>query len=149
MNSNVSYTDLQTSIDQVIGKIGLNKTKTLIDSFLQNTSISVNDGEKIKMITSYLISTAIKIFDLREDLFYISTVEEYRDARMCCFHLLRNYTQDTYPKIGLNFKCSSRRVMYGYFTVESRLEVKEGNGKFVANYLLLEEKFIEFLGKIN
>jgi hypothetical protein len=39
--------------------------------------------------------------------------------------------------------------MYGYFTVESRLEVKEGNGKFVANYLLLEEKFIEFLGKIN
>ena len=148
-NSGPNYSKLQASIDEVIGKIGLDKTILLLNSFISNTAVSQSDGEKIKMITQYLISIAIKVFDLREDLFYISAIREYRDARMCCFHLLRKYTEDTYPKIGLNFKCSARIVMYGCVTVEDRLYVPQGNGKFVANYGLLESKLIEFIGKIN
>jgi hypothetical protein len=144
-----TYIQLQASIDEVVGKIGLNKTICLLNSFISNTSVSQNDGEKIKMITHYLVSVAIKVFDLRDDIFYVSAVREYRDARMCCFHLLRKYTEDTYPKIGLNFNCSARIVMYGCITVDDRLAVPKGNGKFVANHGLLESKLIEFIGKIN
>jgi hypothetical protein len=144
-----TYTQLQSSIDEVVGKIGLNRTITLLNSFINNTTVSQSEGEKIKMITQYLVSVAIKVFDLRDDIFYISAVREYRDARMCCFHLLRKYTEDTYPKIGLNFKCSARIVMYGCTMVEDRLVVPKGNGKFVANYSLLESRLIEFVGKIN
>lgn len=147
--SAATYVQLQDRIDEVIGKIGLDRTIYLLNSFINNTAISQKEGEKIKMITHYLASVAIQVFDLRDDIFYISAVREYRDARMCCFHLLRKYTEDTYPKIGLNFHCSARIVMYGCITVEDRLAVPKGNGKFVANYTLLESKLIDFIGKIN
>lgn len=144
-----NYNQLQDSIDKVIGKIGLRRTKYLLDSFIDNTTVTQNEREKIKMVTQYLVSLTIKVFELKEYPFFISTVREYRDARMCCFHLLRKYTEDTYPKIGLNFNCSARIVMYGCFTVDDRLAMPKGNSRFVANYTLLESKLIEFIGKIN
>ncbi len=144
-----NYTQLQDSIDKVIGKIGLRRTKYLLDSFIDNTTVMQNEREKIKMVTQYLISLTIKVFELKEDVFFISTIREYRDARMCCFHLLRKYTEDTYPKIGLNFNCSARIVMYGCFAVDDRLAMPKGNSGFVSNYTLLESKLIEFIGKIN
>lgn len=144
-----NYTQLQDSIDKVIGKIGLRRTKFLLDSFIDNTTVTQNEREKIKMVTQYLVSHAIKVYELNEDVFLSSTVREYRDARMCCFHLLRKYTEDTYPKIGLNFNCSARIVMYGCLAVEDRLSMPKGNSKFVANYTLLESRLIDFIGKIN
>ena len=144
-----SYNKLQSSIDKVIGKIGLQRTIYLIDSFICNTTVTQNEQEKIKMITQYLVSLAVKVFELESELFYISNVREYRDARMCCFHLLRKYTDDTYSKIGLSFSCSERIVMYGYSKSEERLSIPKGNAKFVANYTLLESKLIGFIGKIN
>ena len=143
------YSQLQISIDKVIGKIGVERTRYLLDSFIKNTTITQNEGEKIKMITQYLVSVAIKIFDLQETVFFISPVTEYRDARYCCFHLLRKYTEDSYPKIGLNFHCSSRIVMYGCSTSDERLNFPKAHAKFVNNYTLLESKLIEFIGKIN
>jgi hypothetical protein len=144
-----TYTQLQTSIDKVIGKIGVERTKFLLDSFIQNTTITQNESEKIKMISQYLVSLAIKIFELQENVFYISGVTEYRDARYCCFHLLRKYTEDSYPKIGLNFHCSSRIVMYGCSTSDERLSFPKVHSKFINKYALLESKLIEFIGKIN
>lgn len=144
-----NYTLLQNSIDKVIGKIGLRRTKYLLDSFIDNTTVTQNEREKIKMVTQYLVSLTIKVFELRDELFFISNVREYRDARMCCFHLLRKYTEDTYPKIGLHFNCSARIVMYGCLAVEDRLAMPKGNSKFVANYTLMESRLIEFIGKIN
>lgn len=144
-----NYNQLQDSIDKVIGKIGLRRTKYLLDSFIDNTTVNQGEREKIKMVTQYLVSLTAKVFELKEELFFVSTVREYRDARMCCFHLLRKYTEDTYPKIGLNFNCSARIVMYGCFAVEDRLAVPKGNAKFVGNYTLLESRLIDFIGKIN
>jgi len=144
-----TYTQLQISIDKVIGKIGVERTKFLLDSFIQNTTITQNESEKIKMISQYLVSLAIKIFELQENVFYVSSVTEYRDARYCCFHLLRKYTEDSYPKIGLNFHCSSRIVMYGCSTSDERLSFPKVHSKFINNYSLLESKLIEFIGKIN
>lgn len=147
--TSTNYGNLQGSIDKVIGKIGLRRTICLLDSFISNTTVTQNEREKIKMVTQYLVNLATKVFDLRDDLFLISNVREYRDARMCCFHLLRKYTDDTFPKIGLSFNCSSRIVMYGFTVTEDRLSMPKGNSKFVSNYTLLESKLIDFIGRIN
>ncbi|TAL61195.1 MAG: hypothetical protein EPN85_05520, partial [Bacteroidetes bacterium] len=74
-----NYTHLQNSIDKVIGKIGLRRTKYLLDSFIDNTTVTQNEREKIKMVTGYLVSLTIKVFELKDELFFISNVREYRD----------------------------------------------------------------------
>jgi chromosomal replication initiation ATPase DnaA len=149
MDTTLDYNTLQTSIDKVIGKIGLSKTIHLLDSFVTNTSIQPSEHDKIKVITQYLVSMAIKVFDLNEELFYVSNVREYKDARRCCFHLLRRYTGDTFPKIGIAFQCSERTVAYGYGKAAEYLAVPKGNTKFVSKYMKVESVLVEFIGKLN
>ncbi len=143
------YQFLQRSLDKVIGKIGVQHTISLLNSFITNTTITQTQQEKIKMVTHYLVNLAVQVYELDTEMFYISNVRSYRDARMCCFHLLRKYTDDTFSKIGLTFQCSERAVIYGHTAAEERLSMPKGNMPFVANYTLLESKLIEFLGKIN
>lgn len=143
------YGSLQHSIDQVIGKIGLQRTIFLLDSFINNTTLRQNDSEKVQLLTHYLVNEAIHAFDLNTGLFYVCGERSYRDARMCCFHLLRKYTDYTFSKIGLNMHCSERTVMYGNTVAEQRLCVPKGNPVFTSRYTLLESKLIEFISKVN
>lgn len=145
----VDYASLQNSIDQVIGKIGLQRTIFLLHSFISNTSITQNEVEKIQMVARYLVNEAVKAFDLNTGLFYVCGETSYRDARMCCCHLLRKYTDYTFAKIGLILQCSERTVMYGNSVTEQRLCVPKGNPAFVSRYSLLESKLIEFISKVN
>ena len=43
-----NYNSLQKSIDKVVGKIGLNKTIHLLESFINNTYIKHTQQEKVK-----------------------------------------------------------------------------------------------------
>lgn len=149
MSTETDYSKLQTSIDKVIGKIGLEKTICLMESFINNTSIKTNEQERIKLITQFLKGVAISVYELEERLFLDSQLRDYKDARMCCFHLIRKYSEDTYSKIGLAFQCSERVVSYGFNKTEERLEFPKGNAKFNENYNLMEARLIEFIGKIN
>jgi len=144
-----TYITLQQSMDRVVEKLGILKTISLLDSFIGKTTIGQGEHKKNKIISQYLIDAAIKEFDLQEELFYVSHVREYRDARMCCFHLLRKYTQDTLPKIGLTFQCSERSVEYGCTKVSERLSLPQGYTKFVSTYKTIEIRLLEFIGKIN
>ena len=143
------YAQLQATLDKVIGKIGLQRTIVLLDSFINNTKVTQNEREKITMITQYAVNRTIQVFELREDQFLISNIREYRDARMCCIHILRKYTNDTFSKIGLFFRCGARIAMYGYTVTEDRLAMPKGNTRFVSNYALIEGSIIDFMGRIN
>jgi len=147
--STQDYNKLQDSLDKVIGKIGLQRTILLLDGFIHNTRITQTEREKIKMVTQYVVNISIQVFDLREDIFLISNIREYRDARMCCIHLLRKYTDDSFAKIGLAFQCGDRIAAYGYAAAEDRLSMPKGNIKFVSNYTVIESKLIDFVGRIN
>lgn len=142
------YAQLQETIDRVIGKIGHKLTKQLLDGFLDQTTIAKDNRETVKLVSQYLVSLAINVFELQQDHFYTSTVRQYRDARSCCFHLLRKYTEDSFSKIGLFFDCDRRAVMYGFQSVENRLSMPQGNHTFHANYKMMESKLLQFLGKI-
>lgn len=142
------YTQLQETIDKVIGKIGHTRTKQLLDGFLDHTTIAKDNQETVKLVSQYLVSAAINVFELQQEHFYASTVRQYRDARICCFHLLRKYTEDTFSKIGLFFDCDKRTVMYGFQSVENRLSMPQGNLTFHANYKVMESKLLQFIGKL-
>ena len=144
-----NYQTLQKSIDKVVGKIGLEKTIHLLESFISNTYVKHTQPEKVIMVSQYLISLAVNEFELEDELFLHSNVREYRDARMCCFHLLRKYTEDTLPKIGLMFQCSERAVEYGCGKTSERLAMPKGNNRFVTNYIAIEARLLEFIGRIN
>lgn len=144
-----NYNTLQKSIDKVVGKIGLDKTIHLLESFINNTCIKHTQQEKVRMVSQYLVGLATKEFELQDHLFFHSNVREYRDARMCCFHLLRKYTEDTLPQIGLLFQCSERTVEYGCAKATERLAMPKGNTRFVTNYIAIEARLLEFIGRIN
>lgn len=144
-----NYTILQSTIDKVIGKIGLTQTIKLLENFLKNTAIATGETEKLTMVSNYIVSKAIEVFDIRErQHFYNSGITEHREARMSCYYLLRKYTQWTYPKIGLIFNKNARIVMYGVVKVEEWLSVPKANIRFMNHHQQLETKLIEFIGKI-
>ena len=143
------YALLQETIDRVLGKIGLKKMVFLLNSFISDTRVASGQHEKLTMITHYIKNQAIQAFDLSEELFLVSEIREYRDARMCCFHLLRKYTGDTCAKIGLSFHRSSRIVTYGCNITEERLSIPKGNSGFVSNYKTMESRLLDFMARIN
>lgn len=144
----MNYENLQQSIDKVIGKLGLQRTIALLDSFVGKMSIKPDETEKVKLITGYLVSTAIKCYDLNEQEFYSSKIREYREARMICYHLLRKYLEYSYPKIAKAFKQKERIVMHFYHRAEEFLSVPQFYKPFVQKYTAIENQLIEFIGKL-
>ena len=65
------YNTLQTSIDKVVGKIGLQKTIHLLESFISNTSIKQSGQEKSRMIAQYVIGIAIREYDFSQSAFLL------------------------------------------------------------------------------
>jgi len=143
------YSKLQTSVDRVIGKIGLEKTVFLLDSFIDNVAVCPGNNTKIKLLANYLVGTACEVFALDQAKFSQSQTREYRDARMCCFHLLRKYTQEQYSRIGEEFHTKERIAMYGSNVTAARLDYPKGHPVFTKNYNAMESRFIIFLSKLN
>lgn len=143
------YAQLQSSLDKVVNKLGPERATFLLESFIANTTLTENEKGKIKFVLEFLAAKAIAVFDLEEELFYDCDIRAYRDARMACFHLLKKYTNDTFSKIGLSFKCSERVVAYGFHTVDERLKLPKFYQDFVAKYVILESDTINFIANIN
>ena len=143
------YGQLQACLDKVVNKLGPERTTFLLESFIANTTLKENEKGKIKFVLDFLVSKAIELFALEEPLFYDCDIRAYRDARMACFHLLKKYTNDTFSKIGLSFRCSERVVAYGYHTVDERLKVPKFYQDFAGKYVILEAAIINFISNIN
>ena len=143
-----SYKDLQESIDQVIGKIGLNKTIFLVDSFIQATTIPVEQTHKVKIISQFLIVQGVDVFELNHDDFFSSKIPEYREARIACFHLIKKYTGCSYSKLGEHFGLTKRSMMYSCERCKDRLSVPFFYKSFNEKYEILENRTIQFISKI-
>ena len=93
-NHNIPVTDfqrLQQSLERVVNKIGVQRTTELLESFDNNSSTTSNELGKVKLITTYVISQSILLFDLDESQFYTSDIREYREARMACYHIIHKF----------------------------------------------------------
>lgn len=143
------YIDLQQSVDTLIGKFGLVKTIEVINNLTGNTQLQSSDTQKVKLLLVFVISQSIEIFNLQESQFKESTVQEYRDARMACYFLLKKYTDTSYAKIGENFNQSKRAVMYNYHKCDEILSIPQFYKPFVERYKMLENNVINFIAKLN
>lgn len=143
------YSDLQQSVDTLIGKFGLVKTIEVINNLSGNAQLKSSDTQKVKLLVVYIISQSIQIFDLQEPEFYTSTIQEYRDARMACYFLLKKYTDTSYAKIGESFKQSKRAVMYNYHKCDEILSIPQFYKPFVEKFKILENNIINFIAKLN
>ncbi|WP_010520459.1 hypothetical protein [Aquimarina agarivorans] len=144
-----NYTDLQERIDVLIGTFGLSKTIEVITSLTNNTELITKDNEKMKLLLVFLISQSIQVFDLKEANYFTSTVQEYREARMSCYYLLKKYTGSSYAKIGEDFKQSKRAVMYNYNKCDEILSIPQFYKQFIEKFKTLENNFINFIAKLN
>jgi len=143
------YHDLQHSIDTLIGKFGLQKTIEVIDSLTNNTELSANDRERVKLLLVFVVSKSIEVFDLKEENFYSSSVQEYREARMSCYFLLKKYTDSSYAKIGESFNQSKRAILYNYHKCDEILSIPQFYKPFVEKFKILENNIINFIAKLN
>ena len=145
-----SYSQLQSSLDQVIGKIGLQRTINLLDGLLSPSQpAAVRESARVRLVTEYLVSEATRLFALDENHFYSSHIREYREARMCCYYLLRKYTDASFPKIGLDFRCSERKVIYGANKCAERMTFPQGHKEFTGTCEQLETRLLVFLSHLN
>ncbi|PHN08689.1 hypothetical protein [Flavilitoribacter nigricans] len=143
-----NYLTLQKNLDEVIGKIGLCRTIELVKSFIDNSSIGVNETEKFKLIATYIIAQTIRSFDLKEDDFYTSKIREYRDARMACFHLLKRYTDCSYAKIGEAFEQKKRNILYFCQKCDEMLSIPDFYPVFTSRYKRVEDQVLLFISKL-
>jgi chromosomal replication initiation ATPase DnaA len=144
-----TYSDLQQHIDTLIGKFGLQHSVEVVASLTNNTALSAPDKEKVKLLLVFTISKSIDIFDLMEANFYTSSVQEYREARMACYFLLKKYTDCSYAKIGERFNQSKRAVLYHYHKCDEMLSIPQYYKPFVDKFKLLEHHIINFIAKLN
>ncbi len=146
---NPDYHDLQSGIDQLLGKFGLPKTLEIIQSLTHNTKLNTKGDEKSKLLLVFLITKSIEVFQLQEDSFYTSTVQEYREARMSCYYLLKKYTDSSYAIIGEQFQQSKRAILYNYHKCEEILTIPQFYKDYMSKFKLLEDHTINFIAKLN
>lgn len=144
-----NYQDLQCSIDALIGKFGLEKTINIVDTLKNNTQLSAKDNHKEKLLLVYVVSRSIEVFNLEEANFYTSPINEYREARMACYFLVKKYTENSFGIIGEHFKQSKRAVMYHYHKCDEILSIPQYYKSFVSQFKVLEDGVINFLAKLN
>ncbi len=140
---------LKKLMNILIGKIGVDSLNNLLDNFINDTSIDTSRPDKLFMIYKFISDKAVAVFELDAQLFYTCQVTEYRNARMCCYHLLREYTADTLAGIGLAFHSSEKAVRYGSSKIKERLSVPKSHPQLMARYEIIEKALINFLSKLN
>jgi chromosomal replication initiation ATPase DnaA len=146
-----SYHDLQNVLDELIGKIGLDKTIKLMRQIMNNgrSGLTTTKDEKTKLITSYIISRCVSVFDLDEGQFTTSQIREYREGRMACYHLLKKYTDCSYPRIAQLFSQKRRNVLYYCQKCDEILSIPQFQKVFAEKYNTLEGYTVEFIAAIN
>ena len=143
------FTDLQQGIDQMIGKYGMPKTIKIIRQLSGNLKLKKGRKQRAKLISTFTVSEAFKVFDVKHKKQKGKLTQEYKDARMACYHLLNLYTDLNYNEIGKQFDHQKFGVYYHITKCREILTIPQFNKPFVALYETLEERVIQFIAKIN
>lgn len=143
------YSELQQYMDQMIGKYGMPKTVKIIRQLSGNFSLKRGRKQRAKLIYTFVVSEAFKVFDVKEKEEKKKLSQSYKDARMACYNLLQLYTDLSYNEIGQQFGHKKFGVYYNIGKCREILSIPKFNKPFVAHYEALEERVIQFIAKIN
>lgn len=141
----VSYSDLQHSVDALVGRFGLETTVEIINHFSRSTRIGGKKMRRLKLLRDFIISETIAIFDLDEQQFFTSEVTEYRSGRMVCYHLLDKYTHTSHARIAEVFGKKRGSAWYFINKCNEILTIPQYYPGFVQKYKAVESSTIHFM----
>lgn len=147
-HSELNYSDLQKSVDDLVGKFGLKKAVQIIQRFSMNAKIETGESQKLRLITAFVITECVSVFDLDEEQFFKATIREYREARMACYHVLKKYTDSSYSKIGARFGQTKRTILYFCHKCNGILSLPQYYKSFADRYGSLDRSTIDFISKL-
>ncbi|TPN87149.1 hypothetical protein [Aquimarina algicola] len=143
------YSDLQQSIDKLIGKFGMQKAINIIRQLSGTIKVRKNKTQRLKLITVFVISEAFKIFEVEHKEVNGKITKEYKEARMASYHLINQYTRLSYNEIGKYFDQGKFGAYYHIKNCKEILSIPQFNKPFVGRYETLEENLIQFIAQIN
>ncbi len=143
------YTDLQTNLDALIGKLGILKTSYIIEQLSEVSATAVQKGkQKPVYLVPFVMAQSRRLFEVEEGKWGVPTNSGYKDARMACYHLLRIYSNLTYRQIGKPFSQGKRAVIYHHRKCEEMVSIPQFHKPFVQRYKNLEQRIIHFLATL-
>ena len=144
----ITYNDLQRSVDELVGKFGLEQTIGIIKRFSGNTQLGKKQSFKLRLVKDFMVGRCIEVFDLKESEFYHSEITEYRNARMACLHLLHKFTGCSHARLGEYFDRKRHQVIYYLHKCNEILEIPQFHKDFVGLYRELESSAVHFISSI-
>jgi len=141
-------TAFNTTLDQFVSKYGLSRSTNILNGFLQARKKEVWNSKHGKLVMDFVAAEAIEIYGIDEHQLVSGTDQDCRDARMCCYVVLKNYTEYSFTQIGAYFGRDKQHTAYYTYKLREVLTIPEYYRDLVARYIELEERFADFLGKL-
>ena len=140
----MNYTNLQKSIDTIIGSLGAEKTSELLNRIASNLHLNKkSDQKRIALVATFIITKSNSVFEP------IKTEDEnYLLARAASYHLLRRFTPLSFTDIGKRYAQSKRATIYQYNKSEQMLSTPRLHSRFCSKYTQIEQSVLNFMTQI-
>lgn len=139
---------LTRNVNGLVQTFGVKGSNLILYTLIKNVKIPVADDHRLKLITDYIISQCISLFDLDATQFNSCTIREYREARMACYHLLKKYTGSSYARIGQRFGWKFHTIFYFCQKCDEILSLPQFYKSFTDKYNSLEGSTINFISQL-
>lgn len=136
------------SLDEFVGKFGLVRATLILRNHLTDQRSTIRQRTVVEAV-AFLKLEACYAFGLRPDDFLTSTEQPYKDARMCCYYLFRQYYHLPYGSIGASWGQSRRHVRHYCYKMTEIMEAPRFYRDVVTPFLELEKRFVRFIGKVH
>lgn len=143
--------ELDESLEELIRRVGLNKSVMLLKELLgktDNSKIKISEARRRQIIANYLKIETESMFRLAPEDFD-SNRPDAQLAKKIVFHLLRKNTSCSARRLGLQFNRSARNVLYHINKCEEMLNTSGFHKDFQKKYEEVERKLQAFILKID
>lgn len=137
------------SLEQFVSKYGLARSTSILKSFVQTRARERWNTRRRQLVFDFIAEEATQVFGLQPTELLTGTNMDCRDARMCCYVLVKGYTDFTYKQLGTYFQRDKQHLIYYTRKLREILTIPDYYRDLVARYVELEERFAHFLTKLN
>ena len=139
---------LQARLEQVVGKIGKGATIAILDALSQFGDENRQPMERARALVTYIIRQTALTYQLDPDKFLISSLPEYRDARMVSVYLARKYSPLSRKNLCGQFHLNERQLRYCEDRMREINSIPQFHKTFLQPVEVLDQTIKEFLNHI-
>jgi hypothetical protein len=143
-----SYSELQDSLDHTLGKLGLDRTITMLDIFGNDGDSFIQAPLRASIIKVFIKHHCAMAYELPESEFGHCGTQEHKECRMIGFHLFTKYNDCSYRKIGHEFGLNKRQVRYIIEQCSERLSLANTYKLFYQRYAQIEDLVFAFVTRL-